>query len=86
MPNSKRNLNLERPEDKARHIYENMRPSMRNEVLHQFEDMSQGGDGGSSGSYLPDEPSIRESYYQYKTDQWFKDVLSAYQNLAAVDE
>ena len=72
---------LDKPAERARHIHENMRPSMRNEVLYQFEDMSQGGDGGSSGSGLPNELSIRESYYQYKTNQWFKDVLDEFEKL-----
>mgnify|MGYP001423972298 CR=1 FL=1 len=72
---------LEKPTERARLIHENMRPGMQSEVLWQFENMAEGGDGGSSGSGLANEPSIRESYYQYKTDQWFKDVLNEFKKL-----
>jgi hypothetical protein len=81
MPELERNLDMNRPEDRARHIHEHMTFSIRREVLSQYEDMSTGGDGGSSGSYQEGEASIREEYYRYKSDDWFKDVLVAYKSL-----
>jgi len=51
------------------------------EVLWQFEDMSEGGDGGSSGSYLPGEPSIRQKYYAGVSNDWFKKVLIEYNRI-----
>lgn len=83
----KRRLDMNQPEDKARHIHENMSFSMKSEVLSQLEDMSTGGDGGSSGSYQEgDDASIRAEYYRYKNDDWFKAVLTAYQSLLHAEE
>ena len=82
----KRHLDISQPEDRARHIYENMTGGLRSEVLSQYKNMSEGGDGGSAGSYLPGEPSIREEYYKYKSDNWFSDVLSAYGSLQRANE
>lgn len=81
MPKSERILDMNRPEDRARHIHEHMTFSIRREVLSQYEDMSTGGDGGSSGSYQEGEASIREEYYRYKSNGWFRDVLEAYECL-----
>ena len=82
----KRRLDMNQPEDRARHIHEHMSGGVKHEVLSQFKDMSTGGDGGSSGSYMPGEPSIRAEYYRYKNDDWFKDVLTAYQSLLHAEE
>ncbi|HIE84304.1 MAG TPA: hypothetical protein EYQ00_10890 [Dehalococcoidia bacterium] len=86
MPESEQKLDLDEPRDRARHIYENMPFSIKREVLGQFTEMSEGGDGGSSGSYEEGEPSIREKYYSHKTDDWFSAVLSSYEDLQHSDE
>ena len=86
MNEQKQKLDIDEPRDRARHIYENMSGGIKHDVLSQYEDMSTGGDGGSSGSYVPGEPSIRAKYYSHKTDDWFSAVLSSYEDLQHSDE
>ena len=63
------------PAYRAQHILE-MPPSMRGEVLYQFEFMARGSKGTiTDGRYL------RERYYKYFNDDWFKAVLTEVRRL-----
>ena len=64
------------PQERAKFIQGIGSPGMKAEVIWQMEDMALGGDGGST--YTPDNITVRETYYKYKTDGWFSDVLLEY--------
>jgi hypothetical protein len=49
-------------------------PSMYREVKWQFANMANGGGGGTAGSGRPEDQSIRENYYDGRTDKWFQEV------------
>ena len=63
------------PEYRAQHILK-MSPSMRGEVLYQFEFMARGSKGA-----ITDGRSLREQYYPYFSDDWFKAVLTEVRRL-----
>jgi|APSaa5957512493_1039668.scaffolds.fasta_scaffold227642_1 hypothetical protein len=68
------------PKERARFIQSMGSPGMKAEVIWQMKDMATGGNGGST--YTSDNTTVRETYYKYKTDEWFSEVLEEYTLLA----
>jgi len=66
---------LNDPKNRAQFIL-NMPPSMRVEVLHQFEFMARGSKGA-----ITDGRHLRDRYYKYFNDDWFKAVLTEVRRL-----
>jgi hypothetical protein len=67
---------LNDPKNRAQHILE-MPPSIRGEVLNQFEFMARGSRGE-----ITDGVHLRDRYYKYFNDDWFKAVLTEVRRLA----
>ena len=66
---------LSDPKKRAQYIL-NMYPSMRGEVLYQFELMSKGGKGD-----IQNGRPLREQFYKYYNDDWFRAVLTEIRRL-----
>ena len=66
---------LSDPKKRAQHILE-MPPSIRGEVLHQYEFMARGSQGSVTNG-----KRLRELYYPYFNDDWFKAVLTEVRRL-----
>ena len=66
---------LSNPKNRAEYILD-MLPSMRGEVLYQFEQMAKGGGGEKI-----DGSTLREQHYRWFSDTWFKEVLAEVKRL-----
>jgi hypothetical protein len=70
---------LNDPKNRAQFIL-NMPPSMRGEVLYQFEFMARGSKGDLVGGQ-----HLRDRFYKYFNDDWFKEVLTEVKRLREQD-
>ena len=69
---------LSDPTTRAEYILD-MLPSMRGEVLYQFEQMAKGGKGD-----IIDGRTVREEHYRWFSDAWFKEVLAEVKRLREI--